>query len=152
MPERCCVVDQKRKKCVDIDFDDSHCAEIAKCCVGIHNFGEHKRCMDRLRECRKLGNAWDPIAPLRPLPVEFLYTERPGYSTTGVLVENFNAASMLDQFFAALFDVECLVKNSVCSLVIALVAKAVLEQKISTTRLVVLTLAITLVKCCAAKL
>jgi len=147
----CCVADHKRKKCVDIGFDDSHCENLAKCCVGIHNFGKHNKCLSAVRECRKLGNAWDPIAPLHPLPFDYLYTQAPGYATTGNFVENFNGGGLTD-FFNELFDVPCIVKNASCSLVIALVAKAIIGSKITVSQLVVLTLVIALVKCCIAKL
>lgn len=149
--EGCCVIDHKRKKCVDIDYDDSHCANLAKCCVGIHNYGQHNKCLAKVRECRKLGNAWDPIGPMRPLPLEYIYTETPGYATTGALVEGFDGG-MLNDLLDQIFDVNCVMKNAVCSFVIALVAKAVFEQKITTTRLLVLTIAISIVKCCASKI
>jgi hypothetical protein len=145
--DNCCVVDHKRKKCVDIGFDDSHCTCLSKSCVGIHNFGLHNKCTSAVRKCRKLGNAWDPIAPLHPLPHDYLYTETPGYATTGNFIEHFDAG-----FLDELFDVQCVVKNSACSLVIALVAKAVLGTKVSVQQLVLLTLVISLVKCCIAKL
>lgn len=147
----CCVVDHKRKKCVDIDFDDSHCVCQAKSCVGIHNFGMHNKCTSAVRECRKLGNAWDPIAPLRPLPFDYLYTQAPGYSTTGNFVEHFDGGGAVD-FLNELLDFKCVVKNFACSLVIALVAKSVLGTKVSVTQLALLTFTISLVKCCIAKL
>lgn len=149
--EGCCVADHKRKSCVDIDFDDSKCVDMAKCCVGIHNAGLHNKCMAKVRECRKLGNAWDPIGPMRPLPMEYIYTEKPGYATTGALVEGFDGG-MISDLLNQLFDVNCVLKNALCSFIIALVAKAVLEQNVTMTRLLVLTLAISVVKCCAAKL
>lgn len=143
----CCVIDQKRKKCVDIGFDDSHCVDLAKCCVGIHNFGLHNKCLSKVRECRKLGNALDPIGPLKPLPMEYIYTETPGYSTTGSLVEGFDGGVLGD-----LFDINCIMKNAMCSFIIALVAKAVFEQNVTVTRLLVLTIVISVIKCCAARL
>ena len=93
--EKCCVVDHNRKKCVDIGFDDSGCSKLANCCVGLHGSGAQNKCLSRLRECRKLGNAWDPIGPMKPLPMDFIYNELPGYTTTGSLVEGFHGG-MLD--------------------------------------------------------
>lgn len=147
----CCVTDHKRKQCVDIDFDDSHCECLAKSCVGVHNFGMHNKCTSAVRECRKLGNNWDPIAPLRPLNIDYLYTQGPGYATTGNFVEHFNGGQLSD-FLNELFDIGCVVKNFSCSLVIALVAKSVLGTKVTFTQLAFLTFVIALVKCCIAKL
>lgn len=147
----CCVVDHKRKKCVDIGFDDSGCTDLAKCCVGVHNFGLHNKCTSAVRECRKLGNAWDPIAPLQPLPFDYMYTQSPGYATTGNFVEHFSGGPLVD-FLNEMFDLKCVVKNFSCSLVIALVAKSILGTKVTITQLVFLTFVIALVKCCLAKL
>lgn len=147
----CCLKDFRNKQCVDLDFDDSKCANLAKCCVNIHNFGLHNKCLSKVRECRKLGNSQDPIGPMRPLPFEYLYTQTPGYATTGTLVEGFGFDDIED-FLRNLFDFKCIAKNAVCSFVIALVAKAVFEQKVTLSRLLILTLAISVVKCCASKL
>lgn len=149
--EGCCVLDHKRKKCVDIDFDDSGCVNLAKCCVGIHDQGKHAKCTSKVRQCRKLGNSRDPIGPLRPLPMEYIYTETPGYATTGALVEGFDGG-ILQDLLEQLFDIDCVMKNALCSFVIALVAKAVFEQKVTMSRMVFLTIVISIVKCCAAKL
>ena len=147
----CCVVDHKRKKCVDIGFDDSGCVCQAKSCVGISNVGLHNKCTSAARKCRKLGNAWDPIAPLHPLPFDYLYTQAPGYATTGNFVEHFNGGGVAD-FLNELFDVGCVVKNFSCSLVIALVAKSIIGTKVSFSQLLFLTFTIALVKCCIARL
>lgn len=147
MTNNCCAVDHTRKKCVDIGFDDSSCGCISETCVGVHNQGLHGKCTSAVRSCRKLGNSWDPIAPLHPLAGEYIYTQTPGYATTGNFVEHFDGG-ILDE----LFDVQCVVKNAACSLVIALVAKAILGTNVGVQQIVLLTLAISLVKCCLAKL
>lgn len=140
-----CVTDIRDKKCVDIDFNDANCADMAKCCVGVHNFGMHEKCAAAARKCRKLGSSWDPIAPMRPLNMEYIYTQTPGYATTGALVEKFGN---LEDFL----DARCILKNFACSLVIALVAKAVLSTEITIKQLLVLTFLISLIRCCVAKL
>ena len=142
----CCTVDHKRKKCVDVGRDDSGCVDLAKCCVGIHNIGKHNKCLSKVRECRKLGNAWDPIGPLKPMPFEYIYTDTPGYSTTGSLVEGFDG-SMFDD----LVDIDCIAKNFACSLIIALAAKAVFGKGVTISQILILTLVISIIKCCAAK-
>lgn len=147
----CCVMDNKRKKCVDIDFDDSGCICQAKTCVGISNVGLHNKCTSATRKCRKLGNAWDPIAPLRPLPFDYLYTQSPGYATTGNFVEHFGNGGIAD-FLNELFDLRCVLKNFSCSLIIALVAKSILQSDITIAKLMILTFSIALVRCCIARL
>jgi len=147
----CCVMDHQRKKCVDIDFDDSNCICQAKTCVGISNAGFHNKCLDATRKCRKLGNAWDPIAPLRPLAFDYLYTQAPGYATTGNFVEHFGNGGIAD-FLNELFDINCIVKNFSCSLIIAIVAKSILGSDVTFVKLTFLTLAISLIRCCIGKL
>lgn len=147
----CCVTDNKNKQCVDIGFDDSHCADIAKCCVNIDNYGQHNKCLSAARKCRKLGNAFDPIGPLTPLPFDYLYTQAPGYATTGNFVEHFDGGALGD-LLNELFDTKCVIKNASCSLIIALIAKAIIGTKVTIPQLVLLTLVIALVKCCIAKL
>ncbi len=143
----CCVVDQKRKKCVDIGFDDSACTDVSKCCVGISENGRHNKCLAKARECRKLGNAWDPIGPLKPLNFDYLYTQAPGYATTGSFVEHFDGG-----FLNQLFDVNCIAKNAACSFVIALIARVILGSQITIKKLIVLTILIAIIKCCMNKL
>ena len=117
----------------------------------MHNFGVHNKCTSAARACRKLGNAWDPIAPLQPLPFDYLYTQTPGYATTGNFVEHFNGG-VIGDFLTELLNVRCVLKNTACSLVIALVAKGVIGTKVTITQLAILTFTIALVKRCIAKL
>lgn len=140
-----CVTDIRSKKCVDIDVDDASCADMAKCCVGAHNFGMHEKCQSAARKCRKLGSSWDPIAPMRPLNMEYIYTQTPGYATTGALVEKFGD-------FNEILDMKCILKNFACSLIIALIAKAVLSTEVTIKQLFILTFLISLIRCCIAKL
>lgn len=144
-----CATDFTHKNCVDIDFDDSRCTDVAKCCVGVHNFGKHEKCLNVARKCRKLGSSWDPIAPMRPLNFEYIYTQTPGYATTGSFVEHFgDFGSFLDE----LLDIHCIFKNFACSLIVALVAKGVLSSDITVKQILVLTFFISLIRCCITKL
>jgi hypothetical protein len=90
--------------CLDLQNPlDPTCADMNKCCVGVHDFGPHQMCTKAVRNCRKLGNAWDAPRPLQPLPGEYLYTEKPGYTTTGQLLEGFGNLGGL--------SIDCLVRN-----------------------------------------
>ena len=149
--DRCCVIDHTRKKCVDLNRNDGHCADLAECCVGYHGSGAQGKCMSKLRECRRLGNSWDPIGPMRPLNANFIFTETPGYATNGVLVEGFGHSELM-MWLRELLDINCITKNALCSLVIALIAKAVLNQKVTIMQILVLTFLISVVKCCLAKM
>lgn len=92
-------------QCIDIAYDDAHCAPGNKCCVGVHDHGLQRQCLNQVRACRKLGNVWDPPRPLHPLPGEYLYTAAPGYATTGAYVEHFGN-------WGAMFNTECILKNA----------------------------------------
>ena len=108
----CCAIDQSDKNCVDLAYDDSHCAKLYKCCGGIHDAGLQAKCLSRVRECRKLGNAWDAIRPLKPMDVNVMFTDRPGYTTQGVL-EKFNGS------FNGL-TVKCILSSAAFALIIGL--------------------------------
>jgi hypothetical protein len=81
-----------------------------------------------VRECRKLGNAWDPIGPLKPLPAHYAY-DVPGYTTQGHLVEGFGGS------FAGL-SFECLVKGMMCALLVALLIKYLFKTELSIERII----------------
>lgn len=97
-----------QKGCVDLSYDDSGCAKLNQCCVGIHNFGDHQKCTSTVRRCRKLGNGWDAPRSLTPLPGEYFYTDAPGYTTTGQFIENFDGAIGK---LTSLFNLQCILKN-----------------------------------------
>ena len=138
--DSCCVIDQSHHKCVDLAYDDSHCSKLYECCGGIHDAGLHAKCMSRVRECRKLGNAWDPIRPLRPMDAHAMYTDVPGYNTQGKLVmENFGGFGGL--------TLKCVMKSSMCGLLVALLIKYVFKTKLSTERIVGVSLLAAVVQC-----
>lgn len=142
----CCVIDQSDRSCVDLSHDDSGCAKLHKCCGGIHDSGLQRQCNDRVRECRKLGNAWDPIRPLRPMDVQTMYTDAPGYSTQGQLVlENFGGS------FRGL-SLECILKSSIFGLIIGVILKCVLKTDISMERIVCISIAASVLRCMSAAL
>ena len=115
--DSCCVIDQSHHKCVDMSYDDQHCAKLYECCAGMHDAGLQAKCMSRVRDCRKLGNAFDPIRRLKPMDAHALYVEGPAYDTQGKLVlENFGGS------FSGL-TVKCVAKSAVCGLLVAMLIK-----------------------------
>lgn len=143
MPEHqdsCCVIDQSHQKCVDLSYDDQHCAKLYECCGGIHDSGLHAQCMSRVRECRKLGNAWDPIRRLKPMDAHAMYTDVPGYTTQGALLtENFGSFGGL--------NLQCIIKSSLCGLLVALLIKYVFKTKLSTQRIIGVSVLAAVVQC-----
>lgn len=83
-------------KCDLLDYDDSKCTDIAKCCVGIADFGDHNKCLSAARKCRNFGTTWDPRRPMKPLPYTDIQTDLPGYATTGDFIEGFAGGSLPD--------------------------------------------------------
>ena len=80
--------------CQSLDYDDSSCDGICKCCVGIHDAGDHNKCISACRKCRNFGSTWDPRRAMRPLDYTDIYTDLPGYATTGEFVEHFGMPDM----------------------------------------------------------
>ena len=101
--------------CVDIDYDDSGCASMNSCCVGVHDFGQHGKCTSAVRRCRKLGNVWSPPRPLRALPGEYIYNDLPGYATTGAFVGKEGFIGNLGMQF---LNFDCIMKNAVFGIVV----------------------------------
>ena len=135
----CCVVDQSHHKCVDLAYDDSGCGKLHECCAGIHDAGLHAKCLSRVRECRKLGNAWDPIRRLKPMNSYPLYTDAPGYTTQGHLVlENFQGEGL---------TVTCIAKSMVCGLFVGLLIKYLFKTEISSQRIVAVSVIAALLQC-----
>ena len=138
--EGCCVLDRRRKDCVNLSKNDAHCGKLAKCCVGISSAGLQRRCLNAVRKCRGLGNNWDPIAPLRPLDVDFIYNETPGYTTQGKLVlENFGGFGGL--------NLKCIIKNGLCGLVVAYVINLVSKGSLKQSEIIALAITSALIKC-----
>jgi hypothetical protein len=136
--DSCCVIDQSHNKCVKLDYDDSRCAKLYECCGGIHDAGLQAKCMSRVRECRKLGNAWDPIRRLKPMDAHAMYVDTPGYTTQGVL-ENFGSFQGL--------TLKCVLKSAVCGLLMAMLIKHLFKTKISTERIVGVSVLAAVVQC-----
>lgn len=129
----CCVTDQSSHKCVDLSYDDSHCATLSECCVGETEAGPQNKCLSQVRKCRKLGNAWDPIRSLKPLPGPYLYNEAPGYTTQGGLVlENFGSGKSL--------SLGCIMKSTMWSLAFGLIIRLLFRSELSMKRAVCLSL------------
>ena len=76
-------------KCEPLTYDDSKCAQVCKGCVGMSDFGESNKCVSACRKCRNFGTTWDPRRPMKPLDYHDIYTDLPGYTTTGDYVEHF---------------------------------------------------------------
>jgi hypothetical protein len=138
--ESCCVIDQSQHKCVDLAYDDQHCAKLAECCVGMHDAGLQNQCLSRVRECRKLGNAFDPIRPLKPMDTRWLFNDAPGYTTQGQLVlENFGVGGAL--------SFRCVVKSMFCALFIGVLVRYFFKTQISTEQLVGISALAGVVRC-----
>ena len=144
MSKGCCTLDHRRQGCVDLSKDDSHCANIAKCCVGVHHAGDQKKCLNAVRDCRGLGNNWDPIGPLKALDVDFIYNDLPGYSTQGKLV--------LEHFGMGGLSLKCILNNSMCGLVIAFLIQYFTKNSLSNMEVVALAVTSALIKCMLERL
>jgi len=137
--DSCCVIDQSNHKCVNLEYDDSGCAKLYECCAGIHDSGLHAKCMSRVRECRKLGNAYDPIRKMKPMDAHAMFVDTPGYTTQGAL-ETFSGS------FQGL-NFKCVSKSALCGLMIAFLIKFVFKTKISTERIIGVSVLAAVVQC-----
>jgi hypothetical protein len=90
-------------KCEPLTYDDSKCASVCKCCVGMSDYGESNKCISACRKCRNFGNTWQPRRPMRALNYTDMYTDRPGYATTGDYVEHFGVSDNILNNPLALF-------------------------------------------------
>lgn len=138
-PEECCVIDQSHHKCVDLAYDDDHCSKLHECCSGIHDAGLQAKCLSRVRECRKLGNAWDAIRPLKPMDAHSMFVDAPGYTTQGMLVEGFGSFTGL--------SLKCILKNAGCGLLVALLLKYFMKTKVSTKRIIGVSILAAVIQC-----
>lgn len=135
-----CGLDQSHHQCVDLSYDDAGCAKLYECCAGMHDAGLQAKCMSRVRECRKLGNAWDPIRRLKPMDAHAMYVDAPGYTTQGALrLENFDGSSGL--------TLECVMKSAVCSLLMAMLIKYLFKTDISNKRIIAVSVFAGVVQC-----
>lgn len=136
----CCGTDQSHNECVMVNNDGQNCEKLLKCCVGIHDAGLQRQCLDKVRECRKLGNAWDPIGPLKPLDAVFHYPVAPSYSTQGELaLENFGSFDGL--------NVECITKGFMCGLLVALLIKYLFKTNLDFSRIIGVSLLGAFIQC-----
>ena len=140
----CCAIDQSDKYCVDLNYDDSGCNKLYECCGGIHDSGLQAKCLSRVRECRKLGNSWDAIRPLKPMDVNIMYTDRPGYTTQGVL-EKFSGS------FNGL-TLNCVLTSALFALLIGVLVRFFLKTEISTEKIVCIAIVASLIRCMVAAL
>jgi hypothetical protein len=128
------------RECIDISYDDAHCTKLAECCAGINDPGLQRQCLWKVRKCRKMGNAWDAAAPLRPLDTRYLYTDAPGYTTQGQLV-------LKEGFGFGGLTVDCVVKGMACGLLVALLIKYLLKTDISIERIIGVSILGGLIQC-----
>lgn len=143
MASKCCALDQSDKNCVNLAYDDKKCEKLYECCGAMHDAGLQAKCLSRVRECRKLGNAWDPIRALKPMNATTMFTDLPGYTTQGQLKENFSGS------FAGL-QLRCIIKNSVVFAMIGFIFKIILKRsEIGYDRILVLSLLAGLIRCMA---
>lgn len=137
----CCAIDQSDRKCVSLPNEDSSkCEKLYECCGAIHDAGLQAQCLSRVRDCRKLGNAWDAIGPLRPLNATTMFTDRPGYTTQGQLKEAFEGS------FRGL-SVGCIMKTTIFFAAIGFIFKIVLKTEIPYQRIVLLSFVAGLIRC-----
>lgn len=135
----CCAIDQSDKNCVDLAYDDSGCKKLYECCGGIHDAGLQAKCLSRVRECRKLGNAWDAIRPLKPMDVNTMFTDRPGYTTQGIL-ETFSGS------FNGL-TLGCVLSSTAFAFIIGVLVKFFLKTEISTEKIICIAVVASLIRC-----
>lgn len=137
----CCAIDQSDRNCVDLSYDDKNCGKLYECCGAMHDPGLQAKCLSRVRECRKLGNAWDAIRPLKPMNATTMFTERPGYTTQGQLLERFAGGS-----FSGL-SIKCIAKTTIFFAVIGFIFKLVLKTDVPAERILLLSLIAGLIRC-----
>lgn len=133
-------------ECINIDYDDSHCTDICKCCVGISDQGDQAKCRSACRKCRNFGTTWEPRRQMKPLPFEYMYNDSPGYATTGAFVrEGFMDMDMSK--ISNLFNVTCIVKNAIYGLLLTMVFYYVTKRKMVVNEIAIVSLVAALLKC-----
>lgn len=137
----------KETNCNLLEYDDSHCTDIAKCCVGISDQGDHAKCTQATRKCQNFGNIWEPRRPMKPLPYEVIYNDAPGYATTGEFVrENFDGGDV-KHYLQKLFDLECLIKNIVYALIVATLIFCVMGKPLDPKQILILAVITSMARC-----
>jgi hypothetical protein len=127
-------------KCELLEYDDSKCKDVCKCCVGIHDFGDHAKCTSACRKCRNFGTTWDPRRPMKPLDYSTIYTDAPGYATTGEFVaEHFVSGEI--------FDWNCLFKTFAVSAALIYVAGRITKRKLNVQAILALSALAAFMKC-----
>jgi hypothetical protein len=77
-----------------LSHDDSKCASVCQCCVGMSDYGDSNKCTSACRKCRAFGDTWQPRRPMQALDYKDVYNDLPGYSTTGDFVEHFSVGGI----------------------------------------------------------
>lgn len=134
-----CNLSQTNNKCVDIVRNDDNCVKLAECCVGIHDHALQRKCHQRVRECRGLGNAFDPIRALRPLSTKYLYPDGPGFTTQGELVEGFGSFGGL--------TLDCIMRGMFCALLVSFLIKYMFSTELSIDRILCVAVLASVIQC-----
>lgn len=139
-----CSIEQK---CDLLTYDDSRCKDIAKCCVGVHDQGDHAKCTSATRACQNFGTTWEPRRPMKPLNFEYIYNDTPGYATTGAFVlENFGGAGVGDKL-GRMLNPKCLIKNLMYALAVTAVLYCFTDRKMNLKEMGIIALVSSLAKC-----
>lgn len=129
-------------ECNLLEYDDSKCAGICKCCVGIHDFGDHNKCTSACRKCRNFGSTWEPRRPMKPLDYSTIYNDLPGYATTGEFVtEHFG------NFGGNGLNLNCMIRTFIMSAVLIYITTQITKKNMDTKTLMSLAGLAVLVKC-----
>ena len=132
------------KLCTVLDYDDSACANIGKCCVGIENQGDHARCTSAMRGCQKFGSVWEPRRPMKPLNFEYIYNETPGYATTGKFVrEGFDGGD----FVSKIFNMDCLIKNILYAAIVTTLIYCMMGKPLAINEIALLSIVTSMARC-----
>jgi hypothetical protein len=127
--------------CDLLEYDDSKCKDICKCCVGISDYGDHNKCTSACRKCRNFGTTWEPRRPMKPLCYSTIQTDLPGYATTGEFVkENFVGGGNL-------LGTGCIIKTFLITCILLYLATTITGKKMDTNKLLMLAGLAVLGKC-----
>ncbi len=135
-----CTNGSNEQLCELLEYDDSKCTSIAKCCVGVHNQGDHARCTSAARKCQNFGTTWDPRRPMKPLNFEYIYNETPGYATTGKFVENFSGDFKI-------FDFNCILKNLIIAIILTSLLFCVMGKQLVPHEIALISLVTSMARC-----
>lgn len=135
------------KLCDLLEYDDSKCANIGKCCVGISDQGDHSRCTSAMRGCQNFGNVWQPRRPMKPLNFEYIYNETPGYATTGKFVREGFGNGDINDFFAKMFNLQCLMKNIIYAVIMTTLLFCIMNKPIVAHEIALLSIVASMARC-----